>query len=83
MHTCTFQKEGKVISKQIQKMVGELDKVRRDPDSNAQARAGELAMQIGRKIPKRILRKALLRHPPEIQDLIYPQDQRNSHPVRL
>jgi hypothetical protein len=70
-----------MVSRKIQRMVKELEKIRKDTSPKAQARASELALLIGQKIPKKPLASAL-KHPPEIGHLIHPKDQ-SSHPVCL
>jgi len=69
-----------MASKHLQRLMGELEQLRRGPQCpETENHARNLAIQIGTKIPKRILNKAL-KHPPEIRRRINPQDI-NRHPV--
>jgi len=70
-----------MVSKKVQRLVRELDEVRKKIDPQSQEKARELSYQIPREIPRRILEKAL-QHPPEIRNLISPLDT-SRHPLLL
>ena len=59
--------------------MGKLERARKDPQPEAEKKARDLAFEIGNKVPKRVLNRAL-EHPPEIRNLIHPQDV-SRHPV--
>jgi len=73
------QKEEAMNSKKLQRLIRELEEVRKKPGLENEAKAMRLSNQIARAIPRKVLRQALL-HPPEVRDRIHPQDG-SRHPV--
>ena len=68
-------------SEKLQRLVRELEAIRKKTDPESEKRARELSCQIAKGIPKRILEKAL-EHPEKIRDLIDPRDT-SQHPLLL
>lgn len=70
------------MSRKLQRLVEELEAIRRNPSPENEDKARELSCRIAEAIPKKVLRQALV-HPLEIRSQLHSVDINPTHPMRL